>query len=398
MRLTVELTERVSTACRLTPDDVDFLLGQHRGHIDVAPTREPGCYRLTPRGHVGTIVAPDCRFVVRPKIPLKSLCHLLDLTVPLPAADDETATAPGTELLDLLAVRLAVLMHERAAFGLHRAYIEQAVHGPFLQGRLDIAAQLRDPHGGKDKVHSRFEDFTADVPCNQLPRATAELVLGSPLLNDAARQALAGAVRAFAPVRSLPLGRGSFDTAGHDRLTADYWPLLDLCRLLADSLGPTAASGPAPCPAFLLDMERVFEDYCTRGLSAAFAGRAGQGYGTRVQPPCRPGQATGGPDLLMRPDFALYRDGRPLAVADAKWKRSPRVRSDLYQVLGYCAALGFRLGVLVYPGRRDRVWDYSFPEGGVRVRVVTLRVVGSRAACQRSLRRLGRLLLPPASG
>ncbi len=38
-----------------------------------------------------------------------------------------------------------------------------------------------------------------------------------------------------------------------------YGPLLDLCRLLADALGPTDAAGTTACPAFLLDMERVFE-------------------------------------------------------------------------------------------------------------------------------------------
>jgi 5-methylcytosine-specific restriction enzyme subunit McrC len=387
MRPTIELTERVSAVYPLSADDVDFLLAGHRTHIDVAPTREPGRYRLTPRGHVGTLVAPGCRLVIRPKIPLGSLCHLLDPTAPPPAAEDEAAAAPGTELLDLLAGRLAALMAERAAAGLHRAYVEHAAHGPFLHGRLDVAAQLRDPAAGKDKVHSRYEDFTADVACNQLPRATAELVLRSPLLGEPARQALAGALRPFAAVRPVPPGPDGFADLGEGRFPDPYRPLLDLCRLLADSLGPTADPGRTACPAFLLDMERVFEGYCTRGLAAASAGR---GYAGRVQPLFRP--AGGGPDLSMRPDFTLHQDGRPVAVVDAKWKRSPRVRADLYQVLGYCAALGFRRGVLVYPGRRDRRWDYDFPEGGVRVRVVTLCIVGGRAACARSLRRLARLV------
>jgi 5-methylcytosine-specific restriction enzyme subunit McrC len=390
MRPTIELTERASATCRLGPDDVDYLLATHRSHVEVLPTREPGCFRLTPRGHVGTLVAPGCRLVIRPKIPLRSLCYLLDPAAPITVAEDQSAAAPGTELLDLLAARLAALMAERAAAGLHRAYVEHAAHGPFLQGRLDVPAQLRELPGARDKVHSRFEDFTPDVPCNQFPKATAELVLRSPLLGEPGRQALGRVLRAFAPVRPLLPGPDAVADAGRDRLTAAYRPLLDLCRLLAEALGPTAAVGRSPCPAFLLDMERVFEGYCTRGLSSAFAGRAG--FAAAVQPLCRPARAAGGPDLAMRPDFALHRDGRPVTVVDAKWKRSPNVRADLYQVLGYCAALGFRRGVLVYPGRRYRSWDYVFRGGAVRISVATLQVLGTRAACERSLRRLVRYI------
>ena len=45
-----------------------------------------------------------------------------------------------------------------------------------------IAAQLRDPHGRKDQLHCHFDDFTVDVPCNQLAKATAECVLAWPPL------------------------------------------------------------------------------------------------------------------------------------------------------------------------------------------------------------------------
>src|SRR5207245_2240159 len=106
---------------------------------------------------------------------------------------------------DFLAARLAQLLTQRAAAGLHRAYAERATHGPFLQGRLDVSAQLRDPHGRKDRVHCRHEEFTADVPCNQVPRATAERVLHSPLLGEAVRADLQRSLAPYAEVSSVPL-------------------------------------------------------------------------------------------------------------------------------------------------------------------------------------------------
>ncbi len=396
--ITLRLTERTTTDCRLSPDDVDFLLAAHRAHVRVLPTRRRDVYRLTPLGHVGTLVAPNCRLLIRPKIPVGNLFHLIDPTAAVPAGEDRTEAVPGADLFDFLAGRLACLLDERAALGLHRAYVEQSLHGPFLQGRLDLPAQLRDAHGRKDRVHCRHEDFTADVPCNQVPKTTAELVLRSPLLGNAARAALRRSLAPFIDVGAVALGPDSFAAAAADRLTEAYRPLLDLCRLLAESLNPGEAAGTSVSPAFLLDMERVFERYCTRHCVAAWDGRevAGERWTVSVQPLLRPhAPVARQPDLSMRPDLVLNRDGRPVLVVDAKWKRLSRsalVTSDVYQVLAYCAALGVGRAALMYPGRHDRAWRYRFEASPVAVTVHTLRVVGSRAACEASARRLAQAL------
>jgi 5-methylcytosine-specific restriction enzyme subunit McrC len=390
---TVVLTERVAAECRLSVADVDFLLAGHRAHVEVLPTCRRSRYRVTPTGHVGVIVAPDARLVIRPKIPVQNLFHLLDPTGPVPVVDDAATVTPGTEALDFLAGRLVHLLTERAAAGLHRAYAERAEQGRFLQGRLDVVAQLRDPNGRRDRLHCRYEEFSVDVPCNQVPRATAELVLRSPLVADGARAALRRALRDFAGVSTVPLGPDSFQAAEPDRLTEPYRPLLAVCRLLADGLAPQESAGPTPCPAFLLDMERVFESYVTAGVLEAFAGDAGA---TVAVQPLHHADRRGDdpPEVPMRPDVVIERGGRRPLVVDAKWKRLGRslVTADVYQVLAYATALAARRAVLVYPGRRDRTWAYAFPGAPRTLLVHTLRVVGSRACCRRSLARLGRML------
>ncbi len=395
-RPTFRLTERVPAECPLTPADVEFLHAHHRGHVRLAPTGRAGHYRVTPLGHVGTIVGPGCRLLIRPKIPLENLFHLLDPTGPLPVTADYTEAQAGTEALDFLAGRLARLLAERAAAGLHRAYVEKAESGPFLQGRLDVSAHLREPAGRKDQLHCRYEDFTADIPCNQIPRATAELVLRSPLPGDPVRAALRQALTPFAEVRSVALDPPAFQMAAADRLTEAYRPLLDVCRLLAEALDPGAAAGATPCPAFLLDMDRVFEQYVTGGIVRSLAGS--RRYTVAVQPPYLanrpvPGQA----DIHMRPDVTIDRNGRPVVVVDAKWKRQagcPVMTEDVYQVIAYATALGARRAVLVYPGRRDRVWRYPLANAEIGLDLCTLRVVGSREKCLRSLARLGRVVRP----
>ncbi|HZY90661.1 MAG TPA: hypothetical protein VFE78_37910 [Gemmataceae bacterium] len=386
---TVVLTERVPHVCRLAPADVEFLLRHHRGRVEVVPTGRRGRYRLTSAGYAGVIVAPACRLVIRPKVPLDNLFALLDPAAPLPSADDRVMPVPGAEALEFLAARLAQRMAERAAAGLHRAYAERAEQGPFLQGRLDLPAQLREAPGRREQLHSLRDDLTADVPCNRVPKATAERLLTSPLVGDAVRAELRKALAGFAGVSAEAVGP---EVSAPEA----YRPLLDLCGLLLAGLTPGEAAGAAGAPAFLLDMEQAFEGYLTRGIVAAFArSRRVRVTAQETHTVNRP--APDQPDVTMRPDLLLALDGRAALAVDAKWKRPPKgalVTADLYQVLAYCTALGLGRGVLVYPGRRDRVWEYEFPHTPIRVAVHTLRVVGTRRACARSLRRLARTFRP----
>jgi 5-methylcytosine-specific restriction enzyme subunit McrC len=390
---TVVLTERVPHLCRLAPADVEFLLQHHRGRIEVVPTGRRRCYRLTSAGYAGVLVAPTCRLVIRPKVPLDNLFALLDPAAPLPSADDRITPVPGAETLEFLAARLAQRMAERAAAGLHRAYAERAEQGPFLQGRLDLPAQLREAPGRKEQLHCLRDDLTADVPYNQVPKATAERLLSSPLVGEAVRAELRQALASFATVS--PVAVGAEALSGLSAPEA-YRPLLDLCGLLLAGLAPGEAAGAVGAPAFLLDMEQAFEGYLTRGVVSAFARSrrftvAAQAAHTVNRP------APGQPDVSMRPDLLIGMDGKQVVAVDAKWKRPPKgalVTADLYQVLAYCTALGLGRGVLVYPGRRDRAWEYEFPHTPIRVAVHTLRVAGPREACARSLRRLARSLRP----
>ncbi len=391
---TILLRERLPRECRLSRVDVDLLLAEHRPHIEVVPTHQRGRYRLTPTGHVGIIVLPTRRLVIRPKIPLVNFFHLIDPTNPPPVIDDRTETVIDTEALDFLAGRLAALLAERAAAGLHRGYTERAERGAFLHGRLDVAAQVRDGATRKDALNCRFEDFSADVPCNRVPKTVAELVLRSPLASERARSTVRQALGGFDAVQAVALGPDSFAQSEPDQLTEAYRPLLDLCRLLADGLTPGGREGTSVCPAFLLDMERIFEGYVTRGIGEAFAAKGR--YRVEVQPRYVANRPVAGQaDIQMRPDVVLLRDGRVEVVIDAKWKDlagAPLVTDDVYQVLAYCTALGVGRGVLVYPGRRDRAWDYEMTGTPIRLTVRTLRVVGERDRCARSLRWLGRAL------
>jgi 5-methylcytosine-specific restriction enzyme subunit McrC len=390
---TLVLTERVPHVSRQTPADVAFLLDSHRAHIEVLPTGRRDRYRLTALGCAGVLVAPRCRLVIRPKIPLANLFAMLDPLVPVSAAEDTIAPNTGTEVLDFLAGQLASRLAERVAGGLHRAYQQRSEQGTVLHGRIDLPAQLREAAGRKDRLHGQYDDFSADVPCNQVAKATAELLLASPLLGADVRGALRNALAGFEGVSSAPLSPQLWENVQADRLPPEYRPLLDLCRLLVDGLAPGEAAGSTPAPSFLLDMERVFERHVTRGVSDGFAGS--RHYTVSVQRTHTVNRPVDDrDDVTVRPDLTIDREGQPLLVVDAKWKRLPKslVTADLYQVLAYGTTLGAESVALVYPGRRWRVEEHCFTHTPLRLTVYTLPVGGTRANCLRCVRRLTQAL------
>lgn len=333
----VRLTERAPRVARLRRADADFLLAYHRGRVEVVPTPDRGVYRLTARGVAGVLPCPHVRLAIRPKLPPGDLLRLLDPS----AGDDASTPAPSDTLLDVLARHFASRLRERTAAGLHRGYVERREVGPTLIGRLDLAAQAASFR--RDVLHSRHEDFTADVPANRRLLAVVERSLTHPDLGTAVRAELAALRPHFA------------DVVADLRDTADeppgYAAVLALARLLADALAPGEMAGDAAGPAFLIDLERAFERSIAVGLAAAFAGRPGW----RVRPQVWLDAAVAGSPLHLRPDVLIERDGQPVAVVDAKWKRLPPagvVADDAYQVLAYAAALGLKRAALAYPGRR----------------------------------------------
>lgn len=390
---TLLLIERRARIVRLSSVDVAFLLEYHRGHIEVLPTGRRHRYRLEALGCAGVLVAPTCRFVIRPKIPLANVFTMLDPLAAVSPEDDSVSLRKGTEILEFLAGQLARGMAERVAVGLHRTYRERCEYGSVLHGQLDLPAQLREAPGRKDQLHSRYDELTADGACHRAIKATADALLVSPLLGAEVHAALNGALAGFADVTSVPLSARLWDAAAAERMPEEYRPLLDLCRLLADSLIPADAAGPMPAPSFLLDLERVFERYVARGIVAAFA--HSRKYTVGVQVPHTVNRIDSGlPDVTVRPDVTIDREGRTMVVVDTKWKlwRGSAETGDLYQMLAYGATLGAEDVALVYPGKRWRACAYRFAHTPLRLTMYVLPLGGTRAACLRSVRRLARAL------
>src|SRR5690606_31318381 len=119
------------------------------------------------------------------------------------------------------------------------------------------------------------------------------------------------------------------------RLTEHYAPALALAEVVLRSGGIRDTAGGRDAGAFLIDMNTLFERWVTAEVCRHLADRYvvhGQ-YGAHLDV---------GRKVSMRPDIVVERRGRPVLVADVKYKVSGdglARTADYYQLLAYCTAL-----------------------------------------------------------
>lgn len=387
-RRTLRLVERRTREVRLPRAEVGFLLAHARDVIDLQGSLDSGTYRLTPRGHVGFLDGPTCRFEIRPKLPWPNLLMLLGLD-PQPTPAGDAVEAPGG-VLALLAEELASQIDAVGRAGFVGGYHEAETESAYLRGRLRVREQIKDAaaRAFPDHFHITEAVFDLDTPWNRVLKAVAsDLALRSDLPTVICDR-LAAAIRPLAAVPSGPLADADFDAAASEPRVAAYNGAVSLCRLIWEGLrAAVPVSGQSG--GFLIDLGRAFERYIVAAVGGQVA--AHPSWSADAQVGFTLGAASGEP-VTLRPDLLVRRRGVVRWVLDAKWKRPGPDPADLHQILAYAAVTGSPRVALVYPGRRTARLELVIDGGRVRVALIRLRVVGTSAECRESAMKVARLI------
>ena len=232
-----------------------------------------------------------------------------------------------------------------------------------LRGRIDMAGQFRQA-GIQIPVACRFDEYTSDIAENRYLKAATRLALKVPGVAPEDRQRLLREVVSLEDVADVHVQADELDRIAFTRLNAHYQPALRLARLLLANLTLADRSGHHAASSFLVDMNKLFEDFVTQRLRRELRGRLqvlGQ-FNTHL--------ATGG-RVSIRPDLVFRRQDGEVFVADVKYKLTGDARartSDYYQLLGYTTALDLPAGLLIY----------CLADGGKPDGVVTVRHAGKQ--------------------
>lgn len=355
-------------------DPVIVALDEHlgdtlaRSQVATAVRLGGGDWAITPTTKVGVTTVGDLTLWIRPKVEISRLLFLLGFARKPGWREDIVTMAEVDDLVPALAEAFVEQADRALERGVLQGYTEVDDSLTVLRGRLREHDQLRQRFGIALPLLVRFDEHSVDIAENQLVRAAAELLLRLPRVSPGTRSRLRRVRQVLAEVTPLahgvPLPRWSAN-----RLNERYHVALWLAELLLRRNAVDAAPGDVRVGGFLVDMAKVFEDFLATAL-----GESLERHGGWIVDQDRHLFDEGG-DVEIRPDLVWYREGKPVAVVDAKYKvekPSGFPNADLYQMLAYCTALQLSEGHLVYAEGNTVASSHQVRHAGVTIHEHTL--------------------------
>jgi 5-methylcytosine-specific restriction enzyme subunit McrC len=307
---------------------------------------EPGRWCVSSKQHVGAFHAGDLEIRVTPKVPVHRLLELLCTSLErIQWEDRDTEWSASDDFLTIVARSFVTHAERVLRRGLVQGYVtvDESLLG--VRGRVAMGRQLRRQTGLTIPVEVTYDDYTTDVTENQLLAGAGRLLLRLPRLpaDVAARlRRLEYLLLDITPTPPSPTPPKVTWT----RLNQRYRLAVALARLILRSCSiETAGAQSVIATAFLVDMNQVFEDVVAVGIRGTL-----QPLGLAVDLQ-RPDHLDDRRLVQIRTDV-LVRDGaRPVAVADAKYKRPASdglSNSDIYQAVSYATRYGLDTCTLIY--------------------------------------------------
>jgi 5-methylcytosine-specific restriction enzyme subunit McrC len=346
----------------LTVDQANRLREVASHRVSVSPTGEPDIWTIGAGSHVGTVVVPGFRLLIRPKVSTENLFHLLEAgghTVPTrPEVFDYEARG---DLVTAFATFFARTVERVLTAGIHRDYQEQPERLMGVRGRVDLHANLQSA-GLALPLACRFDEFTADTPLNRVLRAAAVRLLRLPGVTPTTRQTLSSLVGRLEDAGALQPDE-LLRPSTFSRLNTHYRPADRLARLVLNGSSLVDRAGDNAACSFLVDMNVIFERFVADRLTCYLRGELAV-TAQNHQALDEVGE------VGMRPDLVFGPVNAPTYVGDTKYKISDgRGRdSDYYQLLAYTTALRLPEGLLIY----------CHSEGKAVPREITVRNAGTR--------------------
>ncbi|WP_326611126.1 McrC family protein [Streptomyces scopuliridis] len=349
----VELAEYGPAVTRPFPDALGRALAGSRIVEATPDPYTPGNWRLRAGGKVGAVAlrVPGVEPVtlrITPKVPIARLFFLLGYAMnPQGHREGAVHLAEHSEVLPALALTYERALERALRQGVLQGYRHTEEASPVVRGRIREADQIRRHHGRTFPAEVSYDEYGTDIAENRLLRAAAETMLRLPRVPGDVRRGLRHHCVRLADAEPLVRGHHELPRWRPSRLNSRYQPALRLAETVLRGSSVEHLPGGVAVDGFLFDMHKVFEDFVCVALREALASHGGRSV-----------LQAGGVHLdeddvvRMRPDLMWCgHEGRPLAVADAKYKAEKPAgfpEADLYQMLAYCTALGLPEGHLVY--------------------------------------------------
>ena len=257
-----------ATELALTPDQGRLLAAS--GIVSATPSPYiPGRWFVAPAGKVGAARVGDVVVRIKPKVEIARLLFMLGYSchgAAWQASSVDVGEAP--DLVPAIAQALWRQMSRAIHQGLLPGYVTCEESSLVLRGRLLESAQLTRHHGQPLPLEIRHDEFTVDIPENQILRTACERMLLVPRVDAGSARMMRRLLRDFADVR--PIQRSNpMPVWQPTRINARYHAALRLAELVLRATSAEHTAGTVAVNGFLLNMAQLFEDFVTVALREA---------------------------------------------------------------------------------------------------------------------------------
>lgn len=347
---------------QLTSEQVDAL----RSSGIVSLRRESaGHWRVRAGKYVGAARVADLEVWITPKIHIGRLLFLVGYATNGRRWREEDVHLPeAPQLVPVLAESLCRQVERALRQGLLQGYRTVDETSPVLRGRLREVDQMYRHRGQPWPLEIRHDEFTVDIPENQILRTAVDRMLRVPRVEPAARVRLRRLTARLAEAGLLRPGAPP-PAWQPNRLNTRYQPALRLAELVLRATSVEYGEDGIAVAGLLLNMPTIFQDFVATALREEIEPTRG---GRVVAEPVQHLDVAG--RVIIKPDIVWQQIRRPAAVIDVKYKAeqpSGYPNSDLYQLLAYCTALDLNRGYLVYAAGGGQPTTHIVRNAGVEI-------------------------------
>lgn len=222
----------------------------------------------------------------------------------------------------------------------------------------------------------RYDEFTEDIEENRLIKAAITRLGRMRIRSEPARRSLRAFDSLLTNVQSVEYHPQQLPNVNFTRLNSHYRPAIQLAKLILRATSFEVEHGGVRTTAFLVDMNKIFEDFVAVALREAL------GLSARTFP-----QGARGRNLVLdnarrvrlEPDLSWWNGDRCVFAGDVKYKNlhaNGVIHPDLYQLLAYTIAADLPGGLLLYAAGETEVALHEIVHVEKTLQVLTLDLEG----------------------
>ena len=321
---------------------------------------------------VGVIACDGCSIEILPKVGVdqaqtpnaarQQLVRILDTVLALKVGFGQKAPIErqGENLLEVVVRYFADALLLETHRGLPRRYVPHEEDLPSLRGRINVTRQFSVLAVRPDRLASRFDALSSDIPLLQIMSACVRFLMRR-TRNQETKRRLGELRFVMSEVSDVPLGSLPWQAVSINRTNYRWKTLFDIAQLLlkrdwqATHRDPEASEGLS----LLFPMNDLFEGY----IDVLLRREASLHNGVEIKAQsglknCVTDQATGRGYFQTKPDFLIISGGKVRVVVDTKWKRIDAAaqdakhgvkQGDVYQMIAYSRLYDCPELTLLYP-------------------------------------------------